>query len=213
MKKSQVDIISAMLILLIALSLTGTAYLWGYPLIQKRQASATVDRVYSYFSQDNSNSLPSVIEYVANNKGEKTFSLDIDGTWHLNEAEDSIQFSFLSKASNIAVDTLNPISLTPGVSCAPGPSPNIGRLGLDKASVVCARASSYVGMINISYKVWFRELYADPPSSNGFKINLVKESGLEYSRLKSIKIIFSGTEQEQVGGKTLIKTKIKILLI
>lgn len=216
MRKSQADIISAILILLIALSLTGTAYVWGYPLIQKRQASATVDRVYSYFNQENSNSLPAAIEYVANNNGEKTFSLDVGGIWQLNEAEDSLQFTFQSKVSNFALDTTYPISLTSGVSCKPEPSPKNGTLGLDKSSVICVRAGSYGDMINITYKVWFRELYTDPfsPTTKGFKIDLVKDpAGLLTSTSKTIKIIFSDTSQQQVDSKTLIITKIKILLI
>ncbi len=216
MRKSQVDIISAILIVLIALSLTGTAYVWGYPLIQKRQASATADRVYSYFNQENSNSLPTVIEYVANNKGEKTISLDVSGLWQLNETENSIQFIFSSKVSNFALGTSYPISLTPSASCTPSPSPVNGTVGLDKPSVVCVRADRGGDMVTISYKIWFRELYTDPfsPTTKGFKVELVKDTaGLLTSTSKTVKIIFSDTSQQQTDGKTLIITKIKILLI
>lgn len=216
MRKSQVDIVSAILILMIALSLTGTAYVWGYPLIQKRQASATVDRVYSYFNQENSNSLSTVIEYVANNKGEKTFFLDVGGMWQLNETENSLQFTFQSKVSNFALNTIYPISLTASASCIPEPSPKNGTVGLDKPSVVCVRANRAGDMVTINYKIWFRELHTDPfsPTTRGFKIELTKDpSGLLISTSKTVKIIFSDTSQQQIDSKTLIITKIKILLI
>lgn len=208
MKKAQADIVSAVIIVAIALSLASTAYFWGLPLIEKRQDTALVERTHNYFSQDNVNSLPNVIETIANSGGEKTFFVDVKGIWLLNEEEDYIQFTFMGKASKFAIDTLYPISLTPGTQCIPKPSPSNGTLGLDKVSVVCVQASKYADEINITYKVWFRELY--DLTGKGYRIDLIKDpSGLGSSTEKSIKISFSDT----VVNKTLIMKKIKILLI
>jgi hypothetical protein len=82
--KAAVDVITSILIVMIALGLTATAYTWGLPLIQKQQDTAVVGRVASYFDQNNQNSLPSSIEFIANNGGEQTFSMDVTGIWTLN---------------------------------------------------------------------------------------------------------------------------------
>lgn len=214
MIKAQSDIISAVIILIIALGLMSAAYFYGLPLIQKRQDTSLVERSYSYFNQGNTNSLPNVIETIANNGGEKTFDVNVKGIWILNEDKNYIEFTHMSKVSKFAVDTPYPISLTSGAQCAP--QPTNGTLGLDKASVVCVQASRIGDQINITYRVWFRDLYENPYSDTGkgYKIVLKKhESGVASSTEKSIRIFFSDTKQNIVNGKTLITKEIKILLI
>lgn len=212
MKKAQTEIISAVIIVIIALGLMSAAYFWGFPLIQKRQDSAIVDRSYSYFDQGNSNSLPNVIESIANSRGEKTFFVDTKGIWILNEDENYIQFTHLSKVSKFAMDTEHPIALTPGTQCTPQPSN--GTLGLDKSAVVCVRADTIGDQINITYKIWFRELWENPYSDTGkgYRIDL-KKAGQVSSTQKNIKISFSDTGEIPVGEKTLITREIEILLI
>ena len=218
MRKGISTIISAALIVAIALGLTSTAYIWGAPLIQKRQEASLTERVYSQFSQTNQNSLPKMIEDVANNRGVRTFTINTDGIWVLNEIEDSIEFTFTSKTANVAADTQSPISLTSGVQCTGtllpnSPSPATGTLGQDSSSVVCVTAITQVDFFTIKYKVWFRELSDNPFSpTQSFKIELVKE-GLDKSSGKTVKITFDDSTQKTEGGKTLITKKIKILLI
>jgi hypothetical protein len=214
MIKAQADIVSTVIIVIIALGLMSSAYIWGFPLIQKRQDTAVVDRTDTYFDQSNVNSLPNVIENVANSGGQKTFSMDTSGIWILNPDQNYIEFTFLSKVSRFAVDTQYPISLTPGAQCTPQPSN--GTLGLDKSSVVCVQASTVGDRINITYRIWFRELYENPLSSTGkgYKIDLVKDdTGVLSSTKKDVTISFSNTGQQIVNGKTLITKEIKILLI
>jgi len=218
MHKAQSDILSAVLIVAIALALASSAYTWGIPLIQKRQDTALSERIDSSFNQENVNSLPNTIEAIANNGGEKNFIIDAKGLWVLNTFESGgnyIQFIFATKASKFATDTTNPISLTPGVDCASYSPPN-GTLGLDKASVVCVNATRVGDEIQITYRVLFRELYENPFATNakGYQIVLMEDSsGLTSSTEKTIKISFSATSTDLSGGKTLIRKEIKILLI
>ncbi len=214
MKKAQVDIVSAVLIVTIALGLASSAYIWGIPLIQKRQDTALSERVDTYFSQDNVNSLPNIIEAIANNGGEKNFKIDAKGVWVLDQDKNYIQFSFVTKASKFAMDTQYPISLTPGVACTE-PSISNGTLGLDKSSVVCVQANRMGDKINVTYRVWFRILYENPFAEipKGYKISLVKNpSGLTSSATETIRISFYNTATE-TDGKTLIRKEIQILLI
>ncbi len=223
--KAQVDIVSAILIVLIALGLTATAYTWGLPLIQRRQDTAVLERITSHFDQNNVNSLPSRIEFIANNGGEQAFTIDANGVWLVNPCSkdelaacnpspavassesNSLQFAFFSKASNVATQT-GFISLTPGASCPP----SAGILGKDKSSVVCAKATPVHDGFDITYKIRFREL-EQPTASRGFKIDLTKhESGLYSSADKTIRISRQDIHQTSVAGKTLIIPEIKILL-
>jgi len=72
MLKGQSDIISIVLIIIIAIGLVSTAYTWGIPLIQKQQDTALVVRVANFFSNDNVNSLQKKIVSVATNGGEES---------------------------------------------------------------------------------------------------------------------------------------------
>lgn len=206
--KAQADIISAVIIIIIAIGLTGTAYTWGIPLIQKRQHEALADRVYNSFDQNKVNSLPSKIEFVARTSGaEETFTLDVDGVWILSPSENSIQFTFLSKASKVAVGQWS--SLTPGATCPP----SNGTLGKDKSSVVCARADITHDIYNITYKIYFRTLFEETNANKGYKINLVKDPrGSLNTTSKSIRISRGDIRTETTGDKTLIITEVKILL-
>ena len=224
--KAQADIVSAVLIVLIALGLTATVYTWGLPLIKKKQDTAVVDRIDSFFDQNSANSLPSKIEFIANNGGEQSFSIDATGTWFIHpctqdelsvcnpfpgdnfrKENNSIEFVFFSQVSKIATNARF-ISLTPGASCPPSP----GILGKDKSSVVCASATALHDGYQIVYKVWFREL-DEPAASRGYKIDLTKhEAGTYNSSTKTIRISRQSNNQVSLGGKTLIIPEIKILL-
>jgi hypothetical protein len=217
--KAQVDIISAVIIIAIAIGLTATAYSWGIPLIQKRQHEALAERVHIAFDQNKISSLPSKIESIAKAPGaEETFTLDVDGAWILCPSDssnpycgavnNSIEFTFLSKASRVAVGQWS--SLTPGGNCIPPISSGI--LGLDRSSVVCARADVVGDVYNITYRIYFRELFEEG-ANRGYKINLIKDPrGSLNSTGKTIRISRGDVRTETIGAKTLIITEIKILL-
>lgn len=216
MKKAQVDIISAVIIIALAIGLTATAYSWGIPLIQKRQSESLANTVHNSFDQDKVNSLPSKIEFVAKSSGaEETFSLDVDGIWILYPASstvlenNSIQFTFLSKTSKVVVGAWTP--LTPGATCPP----SNGTLGLDKSSVVCARADIMRDIYNITYRIYYRELYESSDLTKGYKINLIQDprgSNSLTSTSKSIRISRGDVYTQIISGKTLIITNVTILL-
>lgn len=211
MSKSQSDVVSAMLILMISIGLVYTAFSWGLPLIQKRQDEALVDRVANYFSQQNENSLPRKIEFVAGKGGSDTFNLDVEGVWTLDETENSISFFFSSLASDVT-QTGEWVSRTEGVDCSFQRSAPLGILGVDKSSIVCVKVDKTADRYEYTYKIWFREL-DESDGTKGFKISLVKEAGgVSSSTGKSIKISQGETTQQQQGQKLLTIVKINILL-
>jgi len=211
MHKSQSDVISAMLILMISIGLVYTAFSWGLPLIQKKQDEALVSRVANYFSQQNANSLPKKIEFIANKGGTDTFNLDVEGVWTINETENSISFFFSSLASNV-IQTGEWVSLTEGTDCSFQSSAPVGILGSDSSSIVCVKVEKTTDRYEYTYKVWFRELDSSD-GTRGYKISLVKEAGgVSSSTGKSVRISQGDTTQQQQGQKLLTVTKINILL-
>jgi FlaG/FlaF family flagellin (archaellin) len=87
-RKAISEIISVLLVALITTALIGTVYIWGSPMITKRQHATKVGRVYSYFNEESSNSLVYKIEYVAKHGGRETFYSSTDGVWTLREYGD-----------------------------------------------------------------------------------------------------------------------------
>lgn len=207
--KSQADIISAVIVIIIAITLVSAAYMWGIPLIRKRQDTALVERAKSYFDRENFNSLVRKIEFIAKHGGEDTFTLDINGIWTLYPHDavslenNSIHFTFSAIVSNIGVNQ-GWIPLSSAFTEA------IGKVGIDDPSVVFARADESPQGYNITYKTWFRELKETETKSH--KINLLAQ-GPTRSTGKTIRISRGDVYSTTVAGKTLIITEIKLLLI
>jgi len=220
-RKAISEIISAVLLVVISISLVGTAYMWGMPMITKRQDASTTDRAYSYFNRENSNSMVRKLESVAKNGGQETFMSDVDGLWSVHEyslvaeENDSLEFETASKVSNIAISTatngIGWVALTPGGSCPPLK----GIAGLDPSYVVCARAETSGDGFRIRYRIWFREL-DDAAGTKGYKVNLLKhESGQLAGTGRTVRIYNSRvyTCSPPQCSKTLIITEVKILLV
>lgn len=210
--KAQVDILTSIIVVIMSIALVSTAYLWGLPLIQKRQGKTVIERVYEQFNQENVNSLSSKIEYIANMGGEESFTVGADGLWVLSNSDDWIQFTFSSKMSNIGYDMEDGwISLTSEAFCPP----TVGKVGTDRSSVVCAKADTYGDTFNITYRVWFREVWDDIDNpTKGYKINLIPKEN-DKSTWKTIRISRDGVpsvESSQTKPNLDVTvTKIKIL--
>jgi hypothetical protein len=198
MFKAQADIISAVIIVLIALSLTSAALLWGLPLIQKRQDSAMVARVSNLLYQE----LPSKITHIANVGGYDSLTINTNGVWILDEGKNTLTFNFFSKASDKATGLW-----IGGNECQPnGFNGQSGTLGVDDPCVVCVYAAQLGTGYNITYQIGCRELW-NPDKTKGYKIEF-KKAGAEVSSSKTIRIsrgLVNTTDN-------LIITEIEILL-
>ena len=212
MLKGQTDIISAILIVIIAVGLVSTAYTWGIPLIQKQQDTALVERVMNYFSSSNENSIEKRIISVASNGGEETFSIDVSGLWQLvpnsttSIDSNSLSFNFFARVSNIATNLTAGewVSLN-GVPCPPP-------LGIisEEAYAICARADSVGNGFNINYKVQFRPLQS---GNQKYEIFLVQHpSGFNSSTSRAIRIQRGSSYPTILNGQNFIITEVKILL-
>lgn len=224
-RKGQQDIISAVIIIVIAISLVATAYTWGIPLIQKRQDSALVDRTFSYFDQNNLNSITSEIVSVAQNGGDQTFTSNVNGAWILypcsdtdsngdpladcvsssNPENNSLSFAIFSTVSNYAYD-VGWIAMSSSDTCPP----SIGTTG-HNPYVVCVRADTYGSGYNITYKVQFRELDSD--ATHGFKILLQPQiPSIVTSTGNTVRFSRGNVYSATINGETLNIIEVKVLL-
>lgn len=208
MLKGQSDIISIVLIIIIAIGLVSTAYTWGIPLIQKQQDTSLVERIASYFGNDNVNSIQKKIVSVATNGGEESFSEDASGFWQLTPNSsssvfnNSLSFTVFSRVSNIAVGSWTSLN---GVSC-PASAGNVG----EDPYALCARADPIGNGFNVTYLVQFRPLYS---STQGYEIFLLQHaSGLNSSVAKVLRIQKGSSYTSNVNGQNLIIIEAKILL-
>jgi len=150
---------------------------WEQPLEQKHQDEANLESV-----QNTVEGLSEKIIYVANRGGKDSINSSFVATWNVNSLEDSISVIFISKTSKVALDA-GWISFTQGATCPP----SAGILGIDSPSVICVKAESKNNQIEITYKLWFREL-------DGHKISLENVGKEKSSSVKSIFIEKSSGE-------------------
>ncbi|MCS7105940.1 MAG: hypothetical protein NZ942_01320 [Candidatus Aenigmarchaeota archaeon] len=207
MFKGQADVITAVIIILLAASLTTSAFLWGMPLVQKRQEVAMVEKVASYFDRDNLNSLVKKIEYVAKNGGEETFNSEVDGIWQLYPYDyrgfpnNSLEFMFRSKVTNIAPN-LDWIPFKTSSLISPG------YLGLDEVTVVLAKAESSDNAFIIRYRIWLRNITEDGKT---YQIRLVpRNPKFNTSTGRSMRISRLGEPRVDATNKLII-TEVQIL--
>ncbi|MFH8086509.1 MAG: hypothetical protein QW609_01645 [Candidatus Aenigmatarchaeota archaeon] len=205
--KAQTDVITVVIIFLLAVALSTSAYLWGMPLIQKRQEISNLEKVASYFDRENSNSLVKKIESVARNGGEETFTSEVNGLWTLypydyaGPQNNSIEFVFWSKQTNIAPD-IGWIPFKTSSTISPG------YLGIDEASVVLAKADSSTQGFTITYRIWFRNL-ADEEKTYQIRL-LPRDSSSTLSTGNAIRI--SRLEEPKFDPTNkLIITEVQIL--
>ncbi|MGC8993199.1 MAG: hypothetical protein ACP5H3_00190 [Candidatus Aenigmatarchaeota archaeon] len=205
--KAVSEIISVVMIVVISIGLISAAYMYGYPLIQKSQDKPALEKAISFFDIYNPSSLPKRIEFIANNGGEDSLTLDTQGIWEVHPYDEnsnlnnSIIFYFFTKVTNIKSNQF--ISLTPGGECPP----KEGIVGSDTSYVVCIKGEPIFDGINITYAVFFRGLKA--PSGETYKIALTTQDGvLKRSTGKTLRIIRDSIDKLD----NQIITKIKIIL-
>lgn len=163
------EIISAVLVIAIAISLVTLAYTWGIPLIQKRMGETAIERIHTYFHPMSPNSLQRKITETASRGGETIFSLDVEGIWTINTTENSIEFKFFSKVTRVAPN----VSWIPVFGYTSICEPVKGQMGVDLPHITCARAERLGEGFDITYKIWFRNMEEPSPSVKKQRIKLV----------------------------------------
>lgn len=206
MRLGQTQIVSVIIIVGIALSTVSTVLPWASNMIQKRKDAKSLEDVYNFFQ-----TLDTSIRDISKSGGEESLTLKVPGrftvypesfTSPLNN--NSIVFFFQGKVSNVAEGNWIPLN-TPNTN-------DIATLGIDTPSVIFGKAEKAGNILNIQYKLWYREL-DDPSGKHGYKIVLNTTSDAEESTATGfIRIQRLGSRSLTVGSKTLTVTEINIII-
>jgi len=200
--KGQANIISILIIILIATAAIATVVPWTYNMVQKKKDLKSLDDVYNFFQ-----TLDATIRNIAQNGGEESLRLNVPGKLEVfpdstsSEFNNSIIFMMESKVSLIAEGDWIPLN-TPNMN-------KTATLGIDSPSVIFGRAEKSGDKINLRYRLWYRTL--NDTSGHLYKIILNTSNGntistttgfMRVQRLGSMDVI----------GKPLTITKINIIL-
>jgi hypothetical protein len=171
-KLGQTQIVSVLLIIVIALGAVSTVVPWANNMIQKKKDAKNVDDIYNFFQ-----TLDSAIRNIAENGGEESLTLKVPGKFSIypsavvSSFNNSIVFVFNSKVSNIAVGDWIPLNTANENLTAP--------LGLDPSGVILGKAEIKEGnIIEIQYRLWYRELI-DTLSNQRYKIVINPTESIE----------------------------------
>ncbi|MCX8190865.1 MAG: hypothetical protein N3D78_01595 [Candidatus Aenigmarchaeota archaeon] len=203
------EVISIALIVIISIGLIATALMYGYPLIQKTQDRAQLEKVASVFSPELTNSLVKKLEYISNFGGSDSINIGVDGVWEVRSYTEnspynnSISFSFFSKVTNIRSNQY--ISLTPGEKCPP----EVGLAGAKSPFVVCISGSQVADGFNITYTLFARNLDSE---HQAFYTRILTSAPIERSTLKNIRISRENVDTYQEGGKRITVITLRIVV-
>lgn len=171
--KGQTQVVSTIIVVLLILTSVATLLPWSNRVIQKKKDIKSLDDTYNFFLK-----LDSTIRDVAKNGGEQTLDLDIPGIVNVypdgmgHEYDNSIMFTFQSRASNIASGDWIPLN-TPNTQ-----DPAI--LSIDSPSVIFGHAEEPQDEVTIRYRLWYRGLY-DKQSDHAYKISITTSTDSELS--------------------------------
>jgi hypothetical protein len=197
--KGQTNIISVIIIILIATAAMATVLPWAYSMIQKKQDMKTMDDVYNFFQ-----TMDSTIRNIAQNGGEESLQLKVPGKLEVypdSVSNNSIIFTTESKVSFIAEGDWIPLN-TPNMN-------ETATLGPDSASVIFGKAQRSGDKIIVQYKLWYRAL--NNTSGHLYKIVLNTSNNNAISTTTGFMRVQSLGSQD-VTGKPLTITKINIIL-
>ncbi len=199
MRLGQAQVVSVVIVILIALGALALVLPWTYGMIQKKKDMKSLDDVYNFFQ-----TLDETIRNIAKSGGEESLSLKVPGKFTVypestaSPLNNSIVFLFSSKVSNIAPGGWIPLN-TPNMN-------EIATLGIDTPSVILGNSTQIGDSMRIQYKLWYRTL--KDTTGKGYKIvlntsnNDVKSTTSGYLRIQRL-----GS-----GGTTLTITEINVIV-
>jgi hypothetical protein len=208
--RGQVQVVSAVILIVLVLGAIALVLPWAYNMIQKRKDMKSVDDVYNFFQR-----LDDTIRNIAKNGGEESLELKVPGKFTVypessnSELNNSIVFTFRSLVSLIADCSELPEEYK--IFCwIPLNTPNTnmtGTLGVDSPSVIFGKTERVGNKLEVQYRLWYRTLKDTP--THGYKIvlntsdNTEKNTTFGFLRIQRIK---------STSAPTLTTTEINIIV-
>ena len=146
--KGQTEIISAALIVAMSLALFSAAYLWGWPILQKKQDEEAVKRAYEVFNPENPDSIVNAIENVIKYQTTSRAIGSEKGAWNITS--DSIIYSRIFKVS--------PFPANGKWVFISGNPKNGGTYYIDEWYAIYGRSTPFSNGFEVQYKIVFLQL-------------------------------------------------------
>ena len=204
--KGQTPAITAVLITTVIVGSVATAYVWGTPLLEKRQGKADLQRV-----ETDALSLHSKILQVAESGQGTTEKVKIEGgnngvQIRLNEDQDYIEITTEGEQPPYPLDswTLIKGKTLQNLSFGTG---SYGIKGDDLPGVIAVRPAGGAGSFVTSYRIEFRNLLAETPTGQRLqKIDLVTEGRSRTTDSATLLISNQGTDLDSGNNRVTLST-------
>lgn len=194
--KGQTQALTAVLITSVTVGAVATAFVWGKPLLEKRQNKAQLDQVERdvfEFQQE--------IVSVAQSGSDTTAKVDLElenGRLTVNPEQDYIQIQTQSSQVPYVSGTWELLSEGSSQNLTVGTG-DYGRKGEDPPGAVAVKAAAGAGSTVVEYRVEFRNLRADTPSGARLeKIDITSVGKKSSTGETTILITNEGTSEDSV---------------
>lgn len=208
--KGQTPAVTAVLITTVIVGSVATAYIWGVPLLEKRQSEADLESV----ENDILNVHSKIVQVSQSGQGttERVELTEGDSgiQVRLNEDQDYIEITTESRQPKYPMDswTLIKGKSLQNLSFGTG---SYGIKGNDLPGVVGVRSAGGAGNIVLSYRIEFRNLMADTPTGEQLqKVDLVTEGRTRSTGDVTLLLSNEGTEQDTGDNRVTLSTGEKI---
>ncbi len=206
--KGQTQALTAVLITSVTIGAIATAYVWGTPLLEKRQSKAQLENVERQVFD-----LHDAITSVSRNGrgATSTVTLEVDnGRIQVNEELDYIQVFTNAETSPYPRGswTLIEGSSLQNLSIGSG---SYALKGQDMPGVVAVRAAAGAGRSVVTYRIEFRNLYVSDPSGDSLEKIDIQTTGRSSATDEATFVISNeGVSQDRVTvatGEKIPRTK------
>lgn len=210
--KAQTQALSAVLITTVTIGTIASAYVWGTPLLEKRQGDAELDSV-----ERNVADLKLTIDSVARGGAGSSESISVtapNGDIEISPDNDTVDISTTSDdprypQSWVLIDGENMQNLTIGTG-------SYGIIGEDQPGVIAVRSFGSGQNSIITYRIEYRNMYTDEFDNIEMeKINLDVRGRESATEEADIQVTNEGREQDTVTiytGQEIQRTKTNIIL-
>lgn len=198
--KGQIEPVTVVALVALMIGLIGSAYLWGSPLIEKREDVTKMNDAIAFM-----NLLNDKIKAVAMGGGTETLPIRETGRFKLipydvaDSGNNSIYFFMEAKGSAITSDEWILINTQSG-----GP---VGILGEEEIGVVKAFSESHADRYNFTLELKYRNLYS---ATKGYRIEITNPSGIKAASYGKITISPDGQEIVNENGIEVMVKRVRV---
>ncbi|MFB6291916.1 MAG: hypothetical protein ABEI58_00820 [Candidatus Nanohaloarchaea archaeon] len=206
--KGQTQALTAVLITSVTIGAIATAYVWGTPLLEKRQSKAQLEKVERQVF-DLHNSIISVARSGKGTTSKTTLEIE-NGRLRIDENLDYIQIFTNAESAPYPPGSWTLIKGKSLQNLSIG-SGSYGLKSQDLPGVVAVKAAAGAGRSVVTYKVEFRNLYVTDPAGNSLSKIDIQTSGRQSATGETTLIISNeGVARDRVKvstGEKIPRTK------